>query len=316
MTKQQQISRNHHYIPIFYLKKWADKDTGKIKKYSIPYDMIKERSVFPSGTSFEKDLYSRSNLPKGLQDSLETSFLQKIDDDAAKVHEKLINNIIPKSDEDRSDWVRFIFSIVHRTPERIKITSQKYNEYMGHLKNFIENSDKISQDIKDKMLIKLPKMVDESFNHLITILHNPERSGNLLINQEWKVLEFSCDSIITSDHPIVIGMYNGHLDFRGVMLMAISPKHLFLSSQNTRILNEMEKTKDYIARKYNKIVCMKAATEVYASFDFVKDIRHIDFIFKNFQKMKPENFGIYDDCRDINLKPPAYEKLLEGISSS
>lgn len=305
MSNNKQTTHKHHYIPVFYLKKWAG-ENGKLKQYSIPNSNskeVKELTVYPSGTGFEVDLYSRNNLPQHFKYSLETHFIQIIDDDAARVMEKLIQKEIPNSTQDRCDWVRFIFSLIHRTPERIKNVSKKYEDHMSFLKSFIETHEELTDKVKKATLEILPQILDESFNDLIGKLHNSKKSGTFLINQKWHVINFKEDALITSDHPIVCGKYNNDLDFRDIVLLAISPRHLFVISKYINIINEIERKKEHFSKKYNKIVCMKSAKHVFSSQEFSSYQSNVNFIFKNFRKIPPENLGLYDDCRDIILKP-------------
>jgi hypothetical protein len=49
----------HHYIPQFYLNRWAGTD-GRLCEYSRPYDIVKPKFVHPSGTGYERGLYPRA----------------------------------------------------------------------------------------------------------------------------------------------------------------------------------------------------------------------------------------------------------------
>lgn len=305
MNNNKQTTHKHHYIPVFYLKKWTG-DNGKLKQYSIPNrnsKEVKELTVYPSGTGFEIDLYSRKNLPRQFIDYLETHFLQIIDDDAARVMEKMIKYRIPNSDQEMCDWARFIFSITHRAPQRIKNISKKYEEHMDFIKKTIQNHKELTHNAKEELMEILPKKIDQSFNSLIETLHNPKKSGEILINQIWHVIEFTQDTLITSDHPIVCGKYDADLDFRGGIFLAISPRHLFLSSKYVNFIKQVEHMKEHFAKRYNKTVCLKSEKYVFSSQDFSSYQSNVKFIFKNFRKMSPENLGLHDDCRDIILKP-------------
>lgn len=134
-------------------------------------------------------------------------------------------------------------------------------------------------------------------------MHNSKKSGTFLINQEWHVINFTEDTLITSDHPIVCGKYNNDLDFRDTVLLAISPRHLFVISNYINIINEIERKKEHFAKKYNKIVCMKSAKYTYCTQLFSQSEKNKNFIRKNFRTIKPENLGIFDDASDIIINP-------------
>jgi hypothetical protein len=51
----------HHYIPVFYLKQWAQTD-GQICEFSRPYKEVKPRRTYPDGTGYVRGLYTFREL--------------------------------------------------------------------------------------------------------------------------------------------------------------------------------------------------------------------------------------------------------------
>ncbi|MCO6403529.1 DUF4238 domain-containing protein [Aurantimonas endophytica] len=49
-------STKHHYIPAFYLRRWAGTDK-KVTEFSRPYRDVVVRSVMPERTGYQERLY-------------------------------------------------------------------------------------------------------------------------------------------------------------------------------------------------------------------------------------------------------------------
>ena len=47
--------RDHHFIPVFFFKKWAGAN-GKVVEYSIKYGKLIAKPVGPRSTGYEFDL--------------------------------------------------------------------------------------------------------------------------------------------------------------------------------------------------------------------------------------------------------------------
>ena len=68
------IRRDHHYVPKFYLKRWALTD-GQLCEYKRGRGRIHTRSTYPKGTGYERDLYRVEGLPDHLAHMVETKFM-------------------------------------------------------------------------------------------------------------------------------------------------------------------------------------------------------------------------------------------------
>ena len=57
------MCEKHHYIPVFYLKRWIGED-GRLCVYGRPYDRVKANRKHPDATGYEPDLYAvRAQMP-------------------------------------------------------------------------------------------------------------------------------------------------------------------------------------------------------------------------------------------------------------
>ena len=114
------IPRNHHYLPEFYLKRWAR--NGQVFRYTRPLGQEGEldcRRKYPAAIGFERDLYQIPDIeePEGSQ-HLESLFFQRIDDRAAIALQKL-DRLERGSFQDRVALSQFMISMLHRSPSRL-----------------------------------------------------------------------------------------------------------------------------------------------------------------------------------------------------
>ena len=77
------MSQNHHYVPVFYLKRWVGKD-GKLCVYVRPHDRVKTYRKHPDATGYKEDLYAISGAGDEIESHLEGRFLNSADNDALR----------------------------------------------------------------------------------------------------------------------------------------------------------------------------------------------------------------------------------------
>jgi hypothetical protein len=65
---------DHHFIPAFYLARWAG-NGGKLIEFSRKYNKLIAKPVGPHATGFETDLYEAKDLPPEQQQHLEKVWL-------------------------------------------------------------------------------------------------------------------------------------------------------------------------------------------------------------------------------------------------
>jgi len=82
--------RKHHYIPQFYLKKWARPD-GRVLCYKrIPTGAVIADWVTPKSTAYEVDLYTLKHLPEDIRQAIEKNVTADVDNRAAAAMQKMI----------------------------------------------------------------------------------------------------------------------------------------------------------------------------------------------------------------------------------
>jgi hypothetical protein len=119
--KPSAMPEKHHYIPVFYLKRWADKDgDGRLCVYSRPYDRVKVNRKHPDATGYEYDLNAIRGADAETEGHLEGRFFLRADNDAARALDILQTGRCDLMDASvRSAWSRFLMTLLHRNPERV-----------------------------------------------------------------------------------------------------------------------------------------------------------------------------------------------------
>ena len=64
LSEKRQVSIRHHYIPVFYTRRWCTND-GRLCEYSRPRDKIHDQRVAPKTTGFQDRLYEMKGVPQG-----------------------------------------------------------------------------------------------------------------------------------------------------------------------------------------------------------------------------------------------------------
>lgn len=81
----------HHYIPCFYLQRWANANSRLIEfSRPAPINIVKPRPTTPRGTGYVRGLNTIPNLPPSEARYLEDAFFKIADDAAARALEILL----------------------------------------------------------------------------------------------------------------------------------------------------------------------------------------------------------------------------------
>jgi len=100
----------HHYVPQFFLKRWADV-VGKVHLVQVRNGAVVSSARMPEYTGFEHDLYGLVASAFGVgQDHLEKRLFGPIDSNAALVLDKLERHEVLSVDE-HIVWTFFLSSL-------------------------------------------------------------------------------------------------------------------------------------------------------------------------------------------------------------
>ena len=113
--------RDHHFIPVFYLKQWVNPASKRLIEYSIKHGKFIAKPVGPRGTGFETDLYSFPELPPNLAQYVEAEFFKFVDDKAAIALQKHLRGETGGwTNELISAWSRFLIGMHLRHPDAMQ----------------------------------------------------------------------------------------------------------------------------------------------------------------------------------------------------
>jgi hypothetical protein len=277
--------RDHHYIPVFYLKQWVSSTTGKLLEYSINRRKLIEKPVGPRGTGFERDLNSFPELPPDIAQHLETVVLQKADDKAALALRIHLGMAPPNWDADLvSAWSRFLIGLMVRHPDVMREiraaakffwdqsgakTQAEYDTFRGPgypptLAQFFDARD--------------PTIgVKARLNAIIKLFDN-QVIGQRLNDMNFAVVDLvaSHKRLLSSDRPLIISPPLNQTN--NSVYLPISPTKLFVAANERSAIEKLrEKPALEIVAISNKLVVSRARRFVYARDPWEKEFirRHM-----------------------------------------
>ena len=284
---------NHHYVPRFYLSRWASAN-GEICRFSIPFGTkLKTDWVVPKGTAFEPHLY---NFLEGSQDSsqnLELELMKQLDNDAATALEKLETEIIPvMTSPSRKSWSKFLIAQLLRSPEDVEqLKSSVEEEWMKTEPEIQSKFEQIRQpgepiDFVEFMKQNHPNQLNTLTHDVAKKIFAHEGISNLYAQCEWSVSEFSDQAypLLTSDRPIwsTVTMTQND-DF---LWMTIGPKKLFVLAPNRKIIEQLKlQPRNQLAKTINRLVAEHANRFVYGVDD-----KMYQFVSKYFATKRHSSF--------------------------
>lgn len=123
------VPKKHHYLPQFFLDRWCV--DGRLMEFRRPHENLVSKRKSPAATGYETDLYANeAKLDPLERQALEMVFMQKVDDGAAAALTYLEEKGRKPTDPRLRDaWSRFLMSLLHRSPERVRHLSAKVKAY-------------------------------------------------------------------------------------------------------------------------------------------------------------------------------------------
>jgi hypothetical protein len=269
-----QISKKHHYLPVFYTKRWAGPD-GRVCEFSKPYgNQVKPKKVHPDGTGYVLGLYDLKGLPGELRDQFERLLLKEVDTKAADALVKLEQDVASQhwSADERSAWTRFLLALMFRMPEDVadlkaysKIIMTKsepeFDVKYAALRQK-DDPDSWAEWLKEKD----PHLVENQALRLSQYLMNHERIGKDINNFRWYTIRTlqSDYELVTSDRPLVI---TGMGENNSVIYLPIGPRRIFAAVREGGIKELSANEQTAIAKSVNISSVEGAVKYVYGTDD-------------------------------------------------
>jgi len=266
--------KKHHFVPVFYLKKWCGPD-GK-----VPFSMrqndgsIRQGRVNPTATAFENRLYSYEKVPVKQRQELEKSFFgPKVDDKAAPVLAKLCGgNVTDLSIEDRIHWTRFLIASRLRVPEIVNdLRKSGAEELRRSLTEDHEEYLAIKEDDDASTLLEWTErnFVGLTDNFGLTILPgvitDPEHT-KLIAGMHWWLEDVSEANVelLTSDRPLWVS--TGLKKPNCLLALPLSPTRIFFASHKRSYQRTLKSIgANRLARRCNESLASQASRFVYGT---------------------------------------------------
>jgi hypothetical protein len=234
----------HHFIPAFYLAKWAVSG-GNLIEWSKPHKEIVPIRRHPNATGYQDYLYTFHELLPDSRQWFEEKFLTSTDDQAAQVLERILNRQMHTLDNFRkSAWARFLMTLRFRHPDLVAemrnqiaalwknhdiFTRTPYAQTrsQGDPETFGEYVDQLAPDATFRVQLDL----------LVAAMDN-EQIGRRIVGMPWAVVDVSDAAcrLLTSDWPVELSLGANP----AAVSLPLDPTHLFVASDDASLLQRFD----------------------------------------------------------------------------
>ncbi len=222
MDENEQITKNQHYVPQFYLRKFANNEDKLEILDCERRKVVAPRS--PKSVCNEEYYYSANNKLDEVSQALEKEF-QRIESDISKVYDSIVKKFVNFEQITENDkmLVATFMSLQYLRGPYMRKQIQRMNEQMikqitklhfgsTHIHKFFdqhekETGEKLTEQQRNEVIEFAQKgeyrveMGNAAHLHLISEM---EGFRNLLFGKEWQVyISKSSKKFITSDNPVI-----------------------------------------------------------------------------------------------------------------
>ena len=264
--------KRHHYIPVFFLKRWAL--DGKVLQFSrLPTGRVVTKRVAPSGTGFVDNLYSLTGFPPVLAQQVEELFLSPVDSRAADAM-RILHGERPWewSSGTRTAWTRFLLSLLLRSPEDLKLFKENFHlvflttDGPGEQQYAASRLPKDPPTYAEYLKAVDPRYVEQHALQTWIDLLNETKLGQHINDMKWWVSTYANSEfdLMCSDRPLI--MTNGLDAPNSHICLPIGPYRAFWAANDFSLKKSIDRHPDRISvREINKMVVERAARYVYAT---------------------------------------------------
>lgn len=264
----------HHYLPVFYLARWAGQD-GKVCRFHRPYRDVVVSRLTPEHTGFEERLYSLEGAPAGQEQRIETDFMNAlVDAPAAPVLEKLIaRGPAHLSNIEKSDLLRFFMSLQLRGPfamqELTQLALRNVRANLHRLSDAEYDAAKREGDpptVWDWAVQNLKGFEADTPKHFLPGLIDHQGIGQHVMLMTWEVVDCTdtCRAFLTGDRPWTTTHGLGHEQCS--LAIPLSPTKLFLATNLPgRMRQLLSIPRRELVRRVNNDIVGVAVENVYGN---------------------------------------------------
>lgn len=294
--------KKHHYIPAFYLSRWAIGPDSRLCQYSKPHKVVVANRRHPEATGFVEKLYQLHDMSDDVSQIIEDKFFKPVDTFAADalVLMETDGNKAKWDSRRRSAWSTFLHSLLLRAPEDISDFKEAWRDlmhtdYSGEWEARYQEIRKPSQPATfAEYMAAVPQAnLDNKALEALTHIINSQRVGKRMNAMVWHVIDTSASDhlLLTSDRPTI--RTNGMMIDGGHIAMPIGPRTLFIAARDHAALyGVLGVGVKELVRETNRQVCNHAIKYVYGIDD-----SQIEYVRKHFGT-KPQPRLLQSTTRD------------------
>lgn len=258
----------HHYLPVFYLKRWA-RARGRVWRYYRPWDRVVTSDVGPEFTGYEEGLYQLDGTAD--PQIIETEFFRIVDNNAAPVLESMLREGLGALGQDkRRSWTLFLMSMLIRSPHSLVEIGSVINGFFRTNLEKLHQSDYAASrqpddpvSIYDFTMKRTPELA-EAYKAALPDMIDNDVIGQHIINMRWAMLNLSAapHTLLTGDRPCMTS--RGIADPACMLSLPVSPTHLFVAAHDIGLLRRLaaQPPRD-TARNSNDCIVKLAAQNIY-----------------------------------------------------
>lgn len=271
----------HHYLPVFYLRRWSQPD-GKVIRYYRPYHAVVASPIAPKNTGYEHGLYRLEGHAPEAQNTIEKDFMAPIVDDlAARALDALFERDNSKlTPEHRQAWTRFVMSLHVRNPEKVEhITNQADSALRQSLLADPGEYEAVRSAGNPPTLVEWveqesPEKLSDFGKELLPsiIMHQP--TIDAITRMRWWTIDIAegLPDLLTCDRPVY--MSHGVMDEMCFIALPLSPRFVFITTRSQSSFDRvMSRGIKAVTKAINESMVNQAEKYVYGAHN-----RHLRFI--------------------------------------
>lgn len=263
----------HHFVPVFYLSKWADQDGYVTATRRASDGGLVTHRVKPKETAFEKNLYALEKVAPEHRQVIEKNFFaNEIDDRAAPLHARLLAGEIGRfSQSDRDAWTHFIMAQRLRVPEIVK---DLRGSASAQLRTLLDGDQKEFLKLRGNNALSFSEWTENQFVGLIDnfgmtmlpkIVTDPEFTRDISALHWWVEDVASANvTLLTSDRPLWMSAGLAHPNC--LLALPLSPTAMFFASRNPDMSVALRHNgPNKLVRRCNESIASQHARFVYGA---------------------------------------------------
>ena len=267
--------KRHHYVPRFYLERWARQD-NKIGYYHWANGQLIYRRIGPKGAAVEEGLYSLQEPHRGNSQAIETDFFTpRIDGPGAQVIAGLVEISGPVdtlNPEQRQVMSNYLIAQRYRSPDYIShVKGQGDDAATGIIERHEEEylaarAESDPPTLEGWMELKGINLSDQLGVGLLPDLLSISEGGEKISSMSWHVLNVSTSrrDLLTSDRPVIFSHGIGLPEC--VIILPLSPQRLFLAANDrARLRRIVSRDLDSVVTNLNFDIVRQAARYVFST---------------------------------------------------